>query len=121
MLGDIVAVAKVDEPTILLFPDAATLGADDLAAVQQEALKQCGELKDRVAVLDLRQSDANGASFRDKIGINNLKYGAAYYPYLRSSLPIGLRLRDITWKKGAATSKLSALHTGEVATLPRLP
>jgi len=77
------AVAKVDEPTILLFPDAATLGADDLAAVQQEALKQCGELKDRVAVLDLRQGDPNGASFRDKIGINNLKYGAAYTPWLK--------------------------------------
>ena len=77
------AVAKVDEPTILLFPDAATLNADDLAAVQQEALKQCGELKDRVAVLDLRQTDPNGASFRDKIGINNLKYGAAYTPWLK--------------------------------------
>jgi len=77
------AVAKVDEPTILLFPDAATLGPDDLAAVQQEALKQCGELKDRVAVLDLRQGDPNGASFRDKIGINNLKYGAAYTPWLK--------------------------------------
>ena len=77
------AVAKVDEPTSLLFPDAATLGPDDLAAVQQEALKQCGELKDRVAVLDLRQGDPNGASFRDKIGINNLKYGAAYTPWLK--------------------------------------
>lgn len=77
------AVAKVDEPTILLFPDAATLSADDLASVQQEALKQCGELKDRVAVLDLRQADPNGASFRDKIGINNLKYGAAYTPWLK--------------------------------------
>ena len=77
------AVAKVDEPTILLFPDAATLSADDLAAVQQEALKQCGELKDRVAVLDLRQNDPNGTSFRDKLGINNLKYGAAYTPWLK--------------------------------------
>ena len=55
----------------------------DLAAVQQEALKQCGELKDRVAVLDVRQSDPNGASFRDKLGINNLKYGAAYTPWLK--------------------------------------
>lgn len=77
------AVAKVDEPTILLFPDAATLSADDLAAVQQEALKQCGELKDRVAVLDLRQDDPNGDGFRDRIGINNLKYGAAYTPWLK--------------------------------------
>jgi uncharacterized protein len=89
------AVAKVDEPTILLFPDAAGLGADDLATVQQEALKQCGELKDRVAVLDLRQDDPNGNAsgdgFRDKIGINNLKYGAAYTPWLKLNYdkPVG--------------------------------
>ncbi len=100
------AVAKVDEPTILLFPDAATLGADDLAAVQQEALKQCGELKDRVAVLDLRQGDPNGASFRDKIGINNLKYGAAYTPWLKLnySKNVGYaQVRDKVFVNGIAT------------------
>lgn len=97
------AVARVDEPTILLFPDAATLGADDLAAVQQEALKQCGELKDRVALLDLQQSDPNGASFRDKLGINNLKYGAAYTPWLKLnySKPVGYaQVRDKIFKNG---------------------
>lgn len=97
------AVAKVDEPTLLLFPDAATLGADDLAAVQQEALKQCGELKDRFAVLDLRQGDPNGASFRDKIGINNLKYGAAYTPWLKLnySKPVAYaQVRDKVFRNG---------------------
>jgi len=99
------AVAKVDEPTILLFPDAATLGADDLAAVQQEALKQCGELKDRVAVLDLGLGDVNGASFRDKIGINNLKYGAAYTPWLKLnySKRVGYaQVRDKVVRNGVA-------------------
>ena len=97
------AVAKVDEPTILLFPDAATLNADDLAAVQQEALKLCGELKDRVAVLDLQQGDPNGASFRDKLGINNLKYGAAYTPWLKLNYnkSVGYaQVRDSVFKNG---------------------
>lgn len=97
------AVAKVDEPTLLLFPDAATLNADDLAAVQQEALKQCGELKDRFAVLDLRQGDPNGTSFRDKIGINNLKYGAAYTPWLKLnySKPVAYaQVRDKVLRNG---------------------
>jgi len=101
------AVAKVDEPTILLFPDAATLGADDLAAVQQEALKQCGELKDRVAVLDLRQGDPNGASFRDKLGINNLKYGAAYTPWLKLNYnkSVGYaQVKDKIFKNGIQVS-----------------
>lgn len=101
--GGVQAVAKIDEPTILLFPDAATLNADDLAAVQQEALKQCGELKDRVAVLDLQKGDPNGASFRDKLGINNLKYGAAYTPWLKLnySKPVGYdQVKDRIFKNG---------------------
>ncbi|MBP5988053.1 MAG: phage tail sheath family protein [Azonexus sp.] len=115
------AVARVDEPTILLFPDAATMVADDLAAVQQEALKQCGELKDRVAVLDLLKDDPMGASFRDKIGINNLKYGAAYTPWLKLnySKNVGYaQVRDKVFKNGIQTP-LSDL-TSEPAILATL-
>lgn len=118
------AVAKVDAPTILLFPDAATLNADDLAAVQQEALKQCGELKDRVAVLDLRRDDANGTSFRDKIGINNLKYGAAYTPWLKLNYnkPVGYaQVRDKVLKNGVpVTLKDLSNEPGVLAALDAL-
>ena len=52
-------IRKFDEPTILLFPDASNIktgGAvdwDKLAGIQQAALKQCGDLGDRFAVLDV--------------------------------------------------------------------
>lgn len=84
-------IARQDEPTILLFPDAAALSANDLASVQQEALKQCSKLGDRVALLETRYyntksgHDTEKGNFRSKIGINNLKYGAAYAPWLRIS------------------------------------
>ena len=77
------ALKKYDEPTILLFPDAASLSADNMAVVQQAALAQCGALGDRVTVLDTRNDDPLGATFRDKLGINHLKYGAAYTPWLK--------------------------------------
>jgi uncharacterized protein len=77
------AVKKYDEPTILLFPDAASLSADSLAVVQQAALLQCGQLGDRIALLDTREDDSLGAAFRDHVGINHLKYGAAYTPWLK--------------------------------------
>lgn len=89
------AVAKVDEVTLLLFPDAATLNADDLCIVQQAALGQCGQLKDRFAVLDLRQDDPLGGSFRDKIGIANLKYGAAYTPWLKLNYSQNIRYAQV--------------------------
>jgi hypothetical protein len=105
-LKDGVAKLKqVDEPTILLCPDAANLGEADLGDVQQEMLKQCGELGDRVAVLDTRLEDQKGASFRSKIGINNLKYGAAYAPWLRVNYAKNVKfaqVKDVIKKASAA-------------------
>lgn len=84
-------VSKEDEPTILVFPDMPGLaaGADTLA---QQALTQCANLGDRVAVLDIPVTTTTDAfstvesTFRTGIGNNNLKYGMSYYPYLQTSL-----------------------------------
>ena len=88
------ALEKYDEPTMLVFPDAALMTADNLKLVHQTALSQCALLGDRVAVLDLKETDSastTAANFRDKIGTNNLKYGAAYMPYLRVELSPKIR------------------------------
>lgn len=81
---------KEDEPTIILFPDAANLAIDDLCGVQVHALIQSAKLMDRVVLCDLNHGSdfkLNVQDFRDKIGINNLKYGAAYGPWLNVGLP----------------------------------
>lgn len=113
LIAGVDATAKYDEPTILLFPDAAALAsADSLAAIQQKALTQCGKLGDRVAVLDTQKTDPLGATFRDKIGINSLKYGAAYTPWLNLNYKKNFGYADINGKikKGALTGlQLSAL------------
>jgi hypothetical protein len=86
---------KEDAPTIILFPDAATLGSSDLAEVQQAALLQCADLGDRVGLFDVRQDDSLGANFRNNIGINNLKYGAVYSPWLKVNLPKAIKYTDV--------------------------
>jgi len=78
---------KVDAPTIILFPDAVSLNDDDLANVQQAALQQCNDLQDRVGLFDVKLNDPLGETFRNKIGINFLKYGAVYTPWLKVTLP----------------------------------
>jgi phage tail sheath protein FI len=99
-------VKKFDEPTILLFPDAVNIqntGAPDwdkIAGIQQAALKQCGDLGDRFAVLDVPEDstktvDENADMFRSKIGMNNLKYGAAYAPFVKTIYDKTFRLEDI--------------------------
>ncbi|MFT3734739.1 MAG: phage tail sheath C-terminal domain-containing protein [Rhodocyclaceae bacterium] len=111
LIAGVKAVKKFDEPTILLFPDAAGLDADKLSAVQKEALKQCGELGDRVAVLDTIRTDALGSAFRDKIGINSLKYGAAYTPWLKLNYSKNVGYANIknALKKGGSSVTLQSL------------
>ncbi len=85
------AISRVDEPTILLFPDAVLLSDVELGNVQKAALLQCANLQDRVTVCDLKNDSPADlqdiVDFRQQIGINNLKYGAAYTPWIEGLLP----------------------------------
>jgi phage tail sheath protein FI len=122
-------LAKLDEPTLLLFPDAAKLAATDLGLVQQEALQQCGLLQDRFTICDCREDDPLGTAFRDNVGINDIKYGAAYTPWLSVRLDRGIRYPlirnvDVNGANGLSTTSLNdtALHddaTEVVALLTR--
>lgn len=90
------ALEKYDEPTIILYPDAVKLNDADLYGdLQPATLKQCNDLMDRVAIFDLHEDDPNGVTFRDKVGINYLKYGTAYTPWLKVSLDKTITYRDI--------------------------
>ena len=98
---------KFDEPTLLLFPDAINLTAEKLGLVQQQALLQCADLMDRFTVMDVKQESdlvTDSANFRDRVGNQNLKYGAAYYPYLKSAFPYTYRFSDIN---GVAAGKVN--------------
>ncbi len=78
------AIAKEDEPTLIVLGDAVNLKADDYNAVCQAALAQCAKLGDRFAILDVKDGDVG--AFRSGVGANNLMYGAAYHPYLQTTL-----------------------------------
>ncbi|MBC7849290.1 MAG: phage tail sheath family protein [Chitinophagaceae bacterium] len=80
-----------DEPTIIVIPDAVQLSDDDCYGLMNRALIQCKNLQDRFTIIDVKkQTNLTTAisTFRDKAS-NNLeetKYGAAYFPYLKTSL-----------------------------------
>lgn len=85
--GGLNAVRKEDEPTLLVFPDAIALSTANYYSLQQLSLTQCADLQDRFAIIDTL-TDGSGAiqELRDNIGVENLKYGASYYPYLDTIL-----------------------------------
>ncbi len=88
-------IKKIDEITLLIFPDLAALDDDDkYYSIYKKALLQCGDLGDRFTIIDvLPEIIADGSldkdksieSLRDKIGTSELKYGAAYFPYLKTT------------------------------------
>jgi len=108
-LDGLAALENEDEPTILVFPDAVKLPNNELHDVQIAALTQCNKLKDRVTLCDTKKADDFGSDvqkLRDNIGINNLKYGAAYGPWINTSLPRYFYFRDLTMRRSD--------HSGEI-------
>jgi uncharacterized protein len=82
------AINGLDEPTLIVLPEGKRLAnASDYYDLCNDALAQCNELKDRFLI-----ADVHGNSFDTLraapggIGNDNLKYGAAYFPDLVSSL-----------------------------------
>jgi phage tail sheath protein FI len=114
------ALERYDEPTLILFPDAPLLATDaELYSLQQQALAQAATLQDRFAVLDLKETADWGQAvqkFRDNIGINNLKYGAAYTPWLYSAYPKSV---DFALFRGSVRDKANNLL--DLATLTSDP
>ncbi len=96
------ALEAEDEPTLILLTDAINLAT--YHAVCQKALAQCKKLGDRFAILDVKDGDYE--AFRDAIGTKALEYGAAYHPYLRTSIPHDYEPTGVTiHDSGGATSK----------------
>ena len=86
---------KEQEPTMVVIPEAVTLSAADCYALQQATLKHCGsDMRNRVALLDIyggykdrKHPDGDVVNaFREAIGSEFLSFGAAYYPWINSSI-----------------------------------
>ena len=84
-------IAQEDEPTLIVIPEAVLLGGPDYAKLVVAVLAQCSKLKDRFGIFDIREGDklldpAGFSANRLHFGMENLKYGAAYYPFLKTAL-----------------------------------
>lgn len=102
---------KAKEITILVMPDAVALADGDYATVINAALAHCEKAINRVTIIDVkdRADGKNGDQegdinenekvtehFRTNIGVklSQKKYGAAYYPFLKTTM--GYSLKDVT-------------------------
>lgn len=99
------AIALEDEPTLIVIPEAVNLTTADYTALVQAVLTQCAKLGDRFALFDIHDGMGDPTvvdaprhltpeqitANRGYFGNNNLKYGAAYYPFVRTTFNFYVR------------------------------
>lgn len=86
-------LVKVPEPTILVIPDAVLLEQQECYALQRAMLSHCASQRNRITILDIfdgYKERATGddviTAFRIGIGSEHLQWGAAYYPWVETTI-----------------------------------
>ena len=83
------------EPTMIVIPDGLLLGREKYANLMKSVLTHCGKLQSRVGIFDVFGGEAPDPEtwkaddiepFRSDVGMNSLKYGIAYYPFLKTTI-----------------------------------
>jgi hypothetical protein len=87
-------LAKEQEPTMVVCPDAVLLEEDDCYSLYQQMIQHCGaRMKSRIAIVDVYAGDQERLkdeltveTFRNKIGNNQLAFCSVYYPWLNTTV-----------------------------------
>ena len=115
--GGLAALEKEDEPTLIVLTDAASvLSAADYYAVCGAALAQCRKLGDRFTILDVARQDGKTdvGVFRNSSELSvNLMYGAAYHPYVQTSMACVYAESGVKIKRVAPAGSSFAAPAGE--------
>ena len=88
------ALKLEDEPTLIIIPEAVKLNTTaEYSTLVQAVLLQCNTLRDRFAIFDIFDGgeitaldSAQQSANREYFGNNYLKYGAAYYPFIKTTM-----------------------------------
>ena len=133
-------VEKVDEVTLIVFPDATALStASEFYGLYNDALAQCNKLQDRFTIIDTLSYDSTSPTDSNIDDLRNfilsdkdiIKYGAAYYPFLKTILDYQYNPKEITIEHYSYSADayetikknleaIESLATGMPATLKKL-
>jgi len=110
------ALEKEQEITMVVVPEAISIGKD-CKDIQTQMLAHCGKMMNRFAILDVQPKAADNETmdkqiedFRTNVGANFLSYGAAYYPWLNTSVLSDKEIDGtvLAWDYSADAPDLSA-------------
>tara|TARA_R100000306_G_scaffold26078_3_gene29955 strand:- start:40903 stop:42333 length:1431 start_codon:yes stop_codon:yes gene_type:complete len=90
LLAGLAELEKYDEPTLIVFPDGVQMSdKDKYFGVMNQALQQAQKLKDRFVIISTHDDDSDLVRSSNTLGngVDLMKYGAVYHPYLKSLYP----------------------------------
>lgn len=90
----LIEIGKINEVTILVFPDAINLDTkEEYYKIHTQAIQQCAFLKDRFTVMDVYHTATNSwrADVSDlrtalTLSVEELKYAAVYFPKIYTGI-----------------------------------
>lgn len=118
---------KIDEITLVNIPEIVKLAQADRKELNDAMLTHSAKMENRFALLDVLQeatSVANDAdNFRDdEVSIDNLKYGAAYYPGLITTMSYFYRDADVAITTAiVGWTNYTTLELAKTGNLPTFP
>jgi len=83
-------IEKLDEVTLISFPEAINLTISDYNLVAGAAITVCENTKEKFVLLDVPNNNTD--AFRNNI--SGSSYAAAYYPYLETSIGVSYSKTD---------------------------
>lgn len=94
LLGGLAVLKQVEDTTMYIAPEGTLLPADENGTLMEEMLLQSGDLGTTVSIFDIiggHEPDPilytqDIQNFRNSTGNNSLKYGTAYYPFLKTTI-----------------------------------
>lgn len=117
LTGGLKQLLQENAPTMVVVPEATLLSPVDNQALNQAVLLHCSTTKSRIGLLDVPGGDnpdpilytTDIGNFRAAIGVVGLDYGAAYYPFLKTSV---MADQDINFVNLGGSKALAALLPG---------
>ena len=119
--------AKINEITMLLFPDAINLNTEtDYYTVHSAAIKQCVALQDRFVIMDVYHLADNGTTWRLDIDLlrntlsgttDDLKYAAAYFPRIHTGVDYNYKVAGTNDDNDAVVSVIGFPEADTLAAL----
>ncbi len=94
LLGGLELLKNEDEPTMYIVPEATLLSVQNNEMLMQAMLLQNSEMKTAISIFDIiggKRPDPilytnDIETFRNNTGSNGLKFGAAYYPFIGTTI-----------------------------------